>query len=125
MVMTPNKKVVETFLDGLSRMDRAAVLSCLTEDVERVEWADGFPGSGVPVRGRTAVIQNLDRPADVTLRVEVKRMTEENDVVVAEGTVHVTEKESTPMTLKFLDVFELEGGKVKRLDSFTARKRST
>ena len=51
MFMTPNKKVVESYFDALSRMDRSAVLSCLTEDVERVEWANGFPQSGVPVQG--------------------------------------------------------------------------
>jgi uncharacterized protein len=124
VVMTPNKKVVESFLDALGRMDRSALLSCLAEDVERVEWANGFPQSGVPVRGRNAVIQNLDRPADVTLRTEMARMTEENNVVVAEGTVRVTKKESTPMTIKFLDVFEFESGKVKRLDSFTATVNS-
>ena len=101
-------------------MDRAALLACLAEEVERVEWADGFPGSGVPVRGRTAVIQNLDRPADVALRIETTRMTEENNVVVAEGTARVTKRGSAPVTVRTLDVFEFEGGRVKRLDSFTA-----
>ncbi len=122
--MSPNKKVVETYIDGLGRMDRAALLSCLAEDVERVEWAEGFPGSGIPVRGRTAVIQNLDRPADVALQIEIARMTEENDVVVAEGTARVTKKGSAPVTVRTLSVFEFEGGRMKRLDSFTATVNS-
>ena len=87
MVVASNKKVVETYMDGISRLDLSAISSCLTEDVEWLEWATGFPSSGVPLRGRTAFIHNVDRPADVTLRTEITRMTEENDVVVAEGTV--------------------------------------
>ncbi len=118
--MTPNKKVVETWLDAIGRMDRAALLSCLAEDVERVEWAEGFSGSGVPVRGSAAVVQNMERPEDVAFQAEITRMTEEDDVVVAEGTIRVTPKGSAPVTLRFLNVFEFEGGKVKRLDSFTA-----
>ena len=60
----------------------------------------------------------------MTLRTEITRMTEENNVVVTEGTVRVTKKESTPMTIKFLDVFEFESSKVKRLDSLTAMVNS-
>ena len=124
MVMSPNKKVVEKYMDGLSRLDRSAVLSCLTEEVERVEWADGFPGSGVPLRGKAAFIQNIDRPADVTLRTDTTRMTEEDNVVVAEGTVRIVKKEGAPATIRFCSVFEFEGGKVKRLTSFTAGEKT-
>ena len=62
MLMSPNKKVVEKYLDGLTRGDRPAMLSCLTEDVEKVEWANGIPGSGVPLRGKAAFGQSIDEP---------------------------------------------------------------
>ena len=119
--MSRNKKVVEKWLEGLGRLDRSALQSCLAEDAERVEWADGFPESGVPQRGRAAIIKNLDRPADVAVSFELMRLTEEGDVVVAEGMAHIVPKGSAPMTLKFCDIFEFERGKVRRLDSFTAK----
>ncbi len=106
--------------DGIANLDRSALKSCLAEGAERTEWADGSPESGVPTRGLSAIIQNMDRPADVTVRFETTRMMEENDMVVAEGFAHVAKKDGDPMTLKFCDIFVFEGGKVKRLDSFTA-----
>ncbi len=123
--MSPNKKVVESYMDALSRLDRPALLSCLTEDVERVEWADGFPDSGVPQRGISAVINNIDRPADVALQTKIIRMTEENNVVIAEGTVRIEKKEGDPVTLKFCNVFEFENSKVKRLNSFTTEVKNS
>lgn len=32
--MTPNKQTVTTYMEGFRRSDRAAILSCLTDDVE-------------------------------------------------------------------------------------------
>lgn len=47
-------------------------------------------------------------------------MTEENNVVVAEGTVRVHKKEDKILTVQFCDIFELENGKIKRLSSYGA-----
>jgi uncharacterized protein len=45
-------------------------------------------------------------------------MTEEDDVVVAEGSVRTERKDGTVMTLVFCDVFEMRAGKVARLTSY-------
>jgi uncharacterized protein len=47
-------------------------------------------------------------------------MTEENNVVVAEGTVHVYKRDGKIVTVQFCDIFEMENGKVRRLSSFGA-----
>jgi uncharacterized protein len=123
--MSPNKKVVETYLTSWPT-DRAAALACLADDVERVEWADGFPTSGVPQRGKAVINQNLGDPETTKkIRIEIARMTEENNVVVAEGNVRVPMKEGGLIVVKFLNVFELENDKVKRWDTFTAEVKSS
>jgi hypothetical protein len=47
-------------------------------------------------------------------------MSEENNVVVAGGTVRVHKNEGTIVIVQFCDVFEQETGKIERLNSFTA-----
>jgi hypothetical protein len=34
--MTPNKRTIETYMDGFRKTDRPQILSCLTDDVEWV-----------------------------------------------------------------------------------------
>ncbi len=124
--MSPNKKVVEKLGEGIDRLDRETMLSCLADDVERIEWLDGNPNSGVPIRGKDAFIQNMDRPADVIMKSETKRMTEENNVVVAESIVRLTKKDGSVFaTIKAIDVMELENGKIKRIDAFTAEIKNS
>ena len=104
----------------MDNLDRSALLSCLEEDTERTEWADGFPESGIPQRGREAIIQNVQRPSDVIMRSEIERLTEENNVVVSENIVRLSKKEEVFLTLKVCSVFEIENGKIMRINSFTA-----
>jgi uncharacterized protein len=115
--MTPNKKVVESYFAS-----RANIPELLTDDAEWAEWADGVPASGVHTRGKAAFIENLGNP---DLRAQITRMTEENNVVVAEGTVGVPKKEGGLMRFQFVDIFELENGKVKRLNSFAAQVKTS
>lgn len=88
--------VVEKFGDSADKMDREGVRSCVADDVERVEWLDGNPNSGVPVRGKEAFVQNMERPADEIMKSETTRMTEENNVVVAESLVRLTKRMVVP-----------------------------
>jgi len=112
--MSTNKKVVEAYI---ARRKRSEVAPLLTEDAEWVEYADGAPASGVSSRGRAAWIQNF---GDAEFESKVHRMTEENNVVVVEGTAHGAKKEGGFWTVRFVDVFELEDGKIKRMTSIGA-----
>jgi uncharacterized protein len=113
-VMGPNKKLVETYL---ATTDKSKLGALLAEDVEWVEWADGVPATGVITRGKEAYLKNY---GDDELRGEVHRLTEEGNVVVAEGTAHVTRKDGRTLSVRFVDIFELENGKIKRKSSFGA-----
>jgi ketosteroid isomerase-like protein len=55
----------------------------------------------------------VGRPA-----ITITRVTEEKDVVVAEGSVLTQRKEGSLLRLAFCDVFEMERGKIKRLISY-------
>ena len=110
---SPNKKIVATYLErDLSKID-----SLVADDVEWVEWVDGVPGTGSRNKGKAAIAQNI---GDDRLRNEITRMTEEGNVVIAEGVCHVTRKDGSRLNVRFCNIFELENGKIKRQDSFGA-----
>lgn len=112
--MSPNKKLVATYLAETDMRKREPLLA---EDVEWVEWANGVPVEGAITRGRAAYLANY---GDDALRCDVTRLTEEGNVVVAEGMAHVTNKEGQKFTVRFCDVFELAHGKIQRKSSFGA-----
>ncbi|MGI0132890.1 MAG: nuclear transport factor 2 family protein [Thermoplasmata archaeon] len=112
-VLSPNKKLVETYLIA----NRSQSGALMTDDVEWVEWVDSVPPAGSVNKGKAAVIGN---PGDDQLRNEVTRMTEEGNVVVVEGVCHVTKKDGATLKVRFCNIFELKNGKVKRQDSFGA-----
>lgn len=111
--MTKNKRTVEHYMDGFRRTDHEQILSCLTDDVE---WQ--IPGA-FHARGKPefdAQIENeafVGRPDIVTTC-----LVEENDVVVAEGTVRTQHRDGTLLNLAFCDVFEMRDGKIRRLTSY-------
>jgi ketosteroid isomerase-like protein len=111
--MTENKKVVDRYMDGFRKSDHAQILSCLTDDVE---WE--IPGA-FHTRGKEAFDRHIvdegfvDCPA-----ITVTRLTEEDGVVVAEGSVRTQRKDGTFLNLAFCDVFEMQGGRIRRLTSY-------
>jgi uncharacterized protein len=111
--MTKNKNTVDRYIDGFRRSDHEQILACLTDDVE---WE--IPGA-FHVRGQQAFDGHIEdegfvgRP-DIT----ITRMTEEADVVVAEGTVRTQKTDGTVLHLAFCDVFEMERGRIRRLVSY-------
>jgi uncharacterized protein len=113
-VVSPNKKLVEAHL---STPDKSVTTALLADDVEWVEWGDGVPASGAITRGKEAYLKNY---GDDEVRGEIHRLTEEGNVVVAEGTAHVTKKDGSTLSVRFVDIFEIEKGKIKRKSSFGA-----
>jgi uncharacterized protein len=120
--MSENKKVVATYLACMGNLDWAGVAECLADDVERIEWADGFPTSGVPVRGKAAVLKDIEAPQ--RFQIETIRMTEENDVVATEEIVRVPLKDGGVFIGRACGIFELEKGKLKRMSSWVAEDKT-
>jgi uncharacterized protein len=111
--MTHNKRTVESYMDGFRSTDRSQILACLTDDVE---WE--IPGA-FHARGKEAFDKHIvdegfvERPA-----ITVTRLTEENDVVVAEGSVQTQRTDGTFVNLVFCDVFEMHDNRIRRLISY-------
>ena len=111
--MSANKLTVERYIDGFNRSDHAQILSCLTEDVE---WV--MPGA-FHVTGKQAFDQEIENEAFTgSPTVRITRMVEENNVVMAEGTVGAAWKAGGVLEAVYCDAFEMEQGKIKRLISY-------
>ena len=111
--MTPNKQTVEQYIDGFRRTDRPQILACLTSDVE---WH--IPGA-FSVHGQDDFAKHIvDEGFAGHPEITITRMVEENDVVVAEGSVRAHRIDGETMTLAFCDVFEMRDGKIRRLISY-------
>ena len=111
--MSANKAAVQAYMAAFHRGDRAAVLACLTDDVV---W--DLPGAfhRVGKKAFEGEIRNDAFQGDPD--IQVSRMIEERDVVVAEGTVRTQKKEGEFLNLAFCDVFEMRSGKIRRLVSY-------
>ena len=114
-----NKETVQKYMTSFARLDHEEVLSCLTDDVE---WY--IPGA-FNIAGKPAFDKEIENDT-FTGRPDIKvtRLTEENDIVVAEGTVRATRRDGTAMDLAYCDVFEMRGGLIKRLISYLVEIRS-
>ena len=111
--MTENKKTIERYMEGFRRTDHEQILSCLTEDVE---WI--LPGA-FHLRGKEAFDGEIENEGFVGRpEITVTRLTEEDDVVVAEGSVRTQRKDGASLNLAMCDVFEMRDGKIRRLTSY-------
>jgi ketosteroid isomerase-like protein len=116
--MTENKRTVDKYMDGFGRSDHAQILSCLTDDIE---WE--IPGA-FHLIGKDAFDKEIENEAFVgSPTITVTRITEENDVVVAEGSVRTQKKDGAVLSLRFCDVFVMQAGKIKHLTSYLSEVR--
>ena len=116
--MTPSKETVRRYLDGFREGDHAKILSCLTEDVV---WI--IPGM-FHVTGQEAFDREIENEAFVGRPViEVSRMVEEGDVVVAEGTVRAQRRDGGLLNAVFCDVFTMRETRIARLVSYLMELR--
>ncbi len=107
------KGMVEFYMKSFQEHDHKNILSCLTDDVE---WIIHGHHSLKGKEAFDAEIENEDFEGKP--EITLSRMTEENNVVIAEGTVVAKPKNQDPILLSFCDVFEFENGKIKKLISY-------
>ena len=111
--MSPNKLTVQRYMDGFNRSDHAQILSCLADDVE---WV--IPGM-FHVVGKEAFDREIENEAFVgSPIIQLARLIEEDDVVVAEGSVRCARRDGGMLNAVFCDVFALKDARVKRLTSY-------
>jgi uncharacterized protein len=108
-----NKETIRKYIDGFNKSDHAQILSCLTDDIE---WL--MPGT-FHLNGKKAFDKEINNQAFTgNPTVVITRLTEENDVVVAEGTVRVAWRAGGFLDAVFSDTFEMEKGKIRRLTTY-------
>jgi uncharacterized protein len=116
--MSSNKQVIESYLTSTGT-DYARLLA---DDVELIEWGEGGPATGIRTQGKAAYVENR---GGGNYETRITRLTEENNVVVAEGVSWGTKPQGGSWRVQFCDIFELENGKVKRLSAFGASVRDS
>jgi ketosteroid isomerase-like protein len=111
--MSPNKQTVQKYIEGFNKSDHLQILSCLTDDIE---WV--MPGV-FHLSGKEAFDKEIENDAFVgSPTITITRMTEENDVVVAEGTVRSARKGGGLLNAVFCDVFAMQRAQIRHLTTF-------
>src|SRR5687767_11853479 len=117
MNMTKNKKTIQEYMDGFRAGDHAKVLACLTDDVE---WY--MPGF-FNLTGKEAFDKEIENENFTGLpAIQVSRMIEEDNIVIAEGAVQAQMKNGGKLDAVFSDVFEMENGKIRKLTTYLMKK---
>lgn len=111
--MSRNKQTVQRYMNAFTKSDHAEILSCLTDDVE---WV--MPGA-FHLTGKLAFDKEIENDAFVgSPTITVSRMTEEHDVVVAEGSVRSARRDGGLLNAVYCDVFEMQDAKIRCLTSY-------
>jgi ketosteroid isomerase-like protein len=110
---TVKKRVVERYIEGFRAADHEMILACLTDDVAW-EMPPYFK-----LRGRTAFDNAIENDASSGLPdIQLIRLIEEGDIVVAEGAVQVALNAGGSVDALFCDVFHFRDDKICRLVTY-------
>lgn len=113
-----NKQVVQFYMQSFSEGNHSRILSCLCDDI--IWTMPGFfKKIGKSEFDSEIENDNFTGKPDIT----VNRLTEENDVVIAEGRVVAQMKNGETLDAVFCDVFVFENGKIKQLTSYVMNSR--
>ncbi|GAA3112506.1 MULTISPECIES: nuclear transport factor 2 family protein [Nonomuraea] len=106
--MSRNIETVNTYLDGFRKNDHEQILSCLTDDIEWTVFG------AFHLTGKDAYDQAIDGPPEFVNppHLEVVRMVEQGDVVMAELTGWVRRADGDEMRMSMAEVFVLRDGKI-------------
>ncbi|HMK03175.1 MAG TPA: nuclear transport factor 2 family protein [Ferruginibacter sp.] len=116
--MSENKKIVKQYMDGFVASDHEKILSCLTDDVI---WE--MPGFFY-LTGKEAFDKEIENDNFTgSPSIQITRMVEENDIVVAEGAVQAKIKAGGDLDAVFCDVFHMQDGRIKKLTTYLMNKK--
>ena len=107
------KEIVMRYMDSFRELDHGKILSCLTEDVVW-DMPGFFHHEGIAAFDKEIENDAFTGKPDIS----VLRMVEEENIVVAEGSVKARLKEGQPFEAKFCDVFHFRDGKICLLTSY-------
>src|SRR5262245_51536432 len=105
--MSENISTVNAYLDGFRKNDHAQILSCLTDDIKWTVFG------AFQLTGKQAYDAAIEAPGFIAPpRLEVVRMVEEGDVVMAELTGSVKRETGDLMRMSMAEVFVMRDGKI-------------
>jgi ketosteroid isomerase-like protein len=107
MLMSRNTETVQTYLDGFRKNDHAQILSCLTEDIEWIVFG-AFHLTGKQAYDAAIEGSGFTGPP----QLEVVRMVEQDDTVMAELTGSATRDTGEVMRMSMAEVFVMRDGKI-------------
>lgn len=106
--MSRNIETVNTYLDGFRRNDHQQILSCLTDDIEwTVFGAFRLTGKEAYDKAIDGAPEFIDPP-----QLEVVRMVEQDDVVLAELSGIARRAAGGEMRMSMAEVFVMRDGKI-------------
>ena len=105
--MSTNTRTVETYLDGFRKSDHAQILSCLTDDIEWTVFG-AFHLTGKPAYDEAIEGPGFAGPP----QLEIVRMVEQDDVVMAELTGVAKRAAGGEMRMSMAEVFVMRDGKI-------------
>lgn len=118
--MSENKRIIEKYMEGFRESDHQKILSCLSEDVV---WE--MPGVYKHV-GKVEFDKEIENDNFVgSPTIQIHRLIEENNVVIAEGSVQGNMKNGNRLDAVFCDVFVMEDKKIKQLTSYLMSKSAS
>ncbi len=103
-----NKQTVERYLDGFRRTDHAQILDCLTDDITWTVFG------AFHLEGKDAYDAAIEGPGFAgSPDLEVVRLVEEHDTVMAELVGHVPQHDGTVQRLSMAEVFRMRDGLIR------------
>ena len=115
--MTSNKATVLKYMEGFNETDHEKILECLTDDVT---WE--LPGQ-FNIRGKEAFDKEIENENFTgSPSIKILRLIEENNIVIAEGSVEAKMKNGDLLNIVFCDVFHMLNGKIQHLTSYLMNK---
>jgi len=106
--MSQNLDTVNTYLDGFRKNDHEQILSCLTDDIQwTVYGAFRLTGKDAYDKAIDGAPDFIDPPT-----LEVVRMVEQGDVVMAELLGTARRAEGGEMRMSMAEVFVMRAGKI-------------
>ena len=105
--MSTNTDTVKRYLDGFRKGDHEQILSCLTDDIRWTVF--GF----FRLEGKQAYDAAIDGEGFTgPPRLDIVRMVEQDDVVMAELTGEATRDTGEVMRMSMAEVFVMRDGKI-------------
>lgn len=105
-------------MQGFRESDHANIVDCFTDDV--IWEIHGH----TRLQGKQAFDREIENEAfEGKPVIELIRLVEEGNIVVAEGTVLAKPKGAEALTLLFCDVFHFRNGKISQLSSYLVPKQ--